>query len=211
MSVGFFHINIPAQAGIKNQHTMETTGNIPGKKMLLKPERIHMLPGSVFKSTQDIADAYNNDPDIGMGDYVWENFKLPDFESIKAEGDIYYIILSLHQLKLKKGAYYKTVISTGFKKGLNLIPKESVFQLRLDYKNQPAGETCNVAMEPILAKDRQPFVFRLYHHALVRTDNQGKKRKNILLLNGVWDQERFFQPEELFAFQAWKPEMPSSI
>lgn len=71
------------------------------------------------------------------------------------------VVMSVIELGFKDGATLEAIFTRAKEIGLDLCPPEVGPQLRLQYKNQPKGDSLMIAMEPIIDSEGSPNVFRL--------------------------------------------------
>jgi hypothetical protein len=97
-------------------------------------------------------DSYRDALDVAgikIGDAADEILGRPAFPYVRSKTDVELTLVSAADL----GVESKTALADVYKRakqfGLALCPAEVGAQLRLDYRDQPRGESLNVAMEPV--------------------------------------------------------------
>lgn len=89
----------------------------------------------------------------------------PEFTVVAKETTIELINVSAQELGLKHASLRRDIYKRARELGLNLCPAEVGPQLRLQYGNQPFGETLSIAMEPVGSED-STSIFELGHGGL---------------------------------------------
>ncbi len=103
--------------------------------------------------------------DYKVGNWAKDLLAKPDFEkSISTtETEVNLVILSVADLGFKDGAKRSDIYDKAQELGLELCPAEVGPQLRVQYKDQPAGEYLLIGMEPITDSDGDLGVFYVDH------------------------------------------------
>jgi len=86
------------------------------------------------------------------------------FTVAKKETSINLFIASVADFGFKQGTTYKNICSRAKKLGLELCPAEVGPQLRLQYMDQPRGETLSIAMKPITGSLDEKGIFEIVNH-----------------------------------------------
>lgn len=84
-----------------------------------------------------------------IGQYADDILGKPAFTVVTEETEIDLVVVSVVELGFKNGATHKQIYIRAKELGLDLCLAEVGPQLRLQYKDQPDGESLVVAMEPI--------------------------------------------------------------
>lgn len=94
--------------------------------------------------------------DIGGGILDKEDF-IKSINDNKIDAEL--VVVSVRQLGFKKNATLREIYDRAKELGLDLCPAEAGPQLRLQYEDQPKGESFMIAMEPIITRSGDPVVF----------------------------------------------------
>jgi len=109
-----------------------------------------------------------------IDDFANDIMDSPGFMVATNETEINLVIVSLPKLGfLKGGLDNKDVYERALKLGLRLCPAEVGPQLRLQYKNQPVGESLRIAMEPIFDNECDLGLFVVEHISANKNDPTG--------------------------------------
>jgi hypothetical protein len=110
-------------------------------------------------------DAYRDALDsagIKIGDSAGEILGQPAFPYATMKTDVELVLFSTAELGVESD---ETSLSDVYKRarqaGLELCPAEVGPQLRLHYRNQPLGETLDIAMEPVATYSGSPTILTL--------------------------------------------------
>ena len=108
-------------------------------------------------SYRDALDAAN----IKIGDAADEILGRPAFPYVGERTDVEVTLVAAAELGVKSEATLADVYSRAKQRGLMLCPPEVALQLRLDYRDQPIGESLTVAMEPVKTYSGEPTILSL--------------------------------------------------
>lgn len=170
-------------------------GGMEGVRRLLADEltvvEIKKQAFAIWKTIQlgtglNTADAFRgalNSGGLLIGSWADDLLSRPAFKKSvatrKTECDL--VVVSVADLGFKNGATREQIYNRAQELGLELCPAEVGPQLRLQYKDQPAGEWLLIGMEPITVSDGELSVFD------VGRDDDGH-----LWLNGSFGLPGFF-------------------
>lgn len=102
-----------------------------------------------YASTNAMFKALDDRVDIHIGDLAEEILHRPTFTISKSKIDVQLVVLSVRQLSSGKQSSLAAIYARARKLGYELCPPEVAVQLRLQYYDQTAGESLDIAMEPI--------------------------------------------------------------
>jgi hypothetical protein len=110
-------------------------------------------------------DAYRDALDLArikVGDSADEILGRPAFPFATTKTDVELAVLSSADLGVESDqSSLAEVYKRARQAGLELCPAEVGPQLRLDYRNQPLGETLDIAMEPVATYSGDPTILTL--------------------------------------------------
>jgi hypothetical protein len=106
---------------------------------------------------RDALDAAN----IKIGDAANEILGRPAFPYLTAKTKVEFAVVSAAELGVESELALADVYDRAKQLGLVLCPAESGPQLRLDYRDQPRGETLIIAMEPVNTYSGEPTILSL--------------------------------------------------
>ncbi len=86
-----------------------------------------------------------------------------EFTVVAQETEIDLVVVTVAELGFPKSATRQDIYQRAQKLGLDLCPAEVGPQLRIQYKDQPKGESLLIGMEPITNSDGDLRVFRVVH------------------------------------------------
>ena len=113
-----------------------------------------------YKGVDAYRDALNS-ASIKIGDSANEILGRPAFPYGTIRTDVELAVLSTANLGVKSESSLADVYKRARQIGLELCPAEVGPQLRLDYRNQPLGETLDIAMEPVATYSGDPTILTL--------------------------------------------------
>ena len=115
-----------------------------------------------------------------IGDAADEILGRPTFHYIKEKTEVELTLLSGAELGIESESSLAEVYRRATQLGLALCPGEVGPQLRLDYRDQPRGESLTIAMEPVKTYDGNPTILSLMNFgdglALVGSDGRPEFR-----------------------------------
>jgi hypothetical protein len=109
-------------------------------------------------------DAYRDALDaakIKIGDVANEVLGRPAFSYVREKTDVELTVVSAAQLGVESESALVDVYGRARQIGLVLCPAEVGPQLRLDYRDQPLGESLIIAMEPVSTHSGEPTILSL--------------------------------------------------
>jgi hypothetical protein len=109
-------------------------------------------------------DAYRDALDaarIKIGDAADEILGRPAFPYVRSKMDVELTLVSAAELGVEAEASLADVYNRAKQFGLALCPPEVGPQLRLDYRDQPRGESLKIAMEPVATYSGEPTILSL--------------------------------------------------
>jgi hypothetical protein len=109
-------------------------------------------------------DAYRNALDaakIKIGNAADEILGRPAFPYVRGKTDVELTVVSAAELGVESESPLADIYNRARQLGLVLCPPEVGPQLRLDYRDQPRGESLNIAMEPITTHSGNPTILSL--------------------------------------------------
>ena len=98
---------------------------------------------------------------IKIGDSADEILGRPAFRYAGMKTEVELTLLSAAKLGAESESALSDLYNRAKRIGLELCPAEVGPQLRLDYRNQPLGESLNIAMEPVATYDGQLTILSL--------------------------------------------------
>ena len=98
---------------------------------------------------------------IKIGDAADEILGRPAFLYVKEKTEVELTVVSAADLGVESEAALADVYKQAKQFGLALCPAEVGPQLRLDYRDQPRGESLNIAMEPVATYSGEPTILSL--------------------------------------------------
>jgi len=107
-----------------------------------------------YTSTNAMFNALD-DQHIHIGDTADEILHRPAFTISKVKMDVGLVVLSVNQLSSGGQSSLATIFARARRLGYELCPPEVAVQLRLQYRDQPVGESLDIAMEPIATFEGQ--------------------------------------------------------
>jgi hypothetical protein len=96
-----------------------------------------------------------------IGDAADEILGRPAFLYVKEKTEVELTVVSAAELGVEWEAALADVYKKAKQFGLTLCPAEVGPQLRLDYRDQPRGESLNIAMEPVATYSGEPTILSL--------------------------------------------------
>jgi hypothetical protein len=124
-------------------------------------------------------DSYRNALDAAkmkIGDAADEILGRPAFHFIREKTEVELTLVSVAELGVESEARLSEVYRRATQLGLALCPPEVGPQLRLDYRDQPVGESLLIAMEPVKTYYGEPTILSLMNFgsglALVGSDGR---------------------------------------
>jgi len=96
-----------------------------------------------------------------IGDAADEILGRPAFLYVKEKTEVELTVVSAADLGVESEAALADVYKQAKQFGLALCPAEVGPQLRLDYRDQPRGESLNIAMEPVSTYSGEPMILSL--------------------------------------------------
>jgi len=113
---------------------------------------------------------------IKIGDAADEILGRPAFHYVKEKVEVELTLVSAAELGVETESPLSEVYQRATQFGLTLCPPEVGPQLRLDYRNQPVGESLLIAMEPVKTYHGEPTILSLMNFgsglALVGSDGR---------------------------------------
>jgi hypothetical protein len=113
---------------------------------------------------------------ITIGDAADEILGRPAFPYVRSKTDVELTLVSAADLGVASETALADVYKQAKQFGLALCPGEVGPQLRLDYRDQPRGESLTIAMEPVKTYDGSPRILSLMNFgdglALVGSDGR---------------------------------------
>jgi hypothetical protein len=109
-------------------------------------------------------DAYRNALDaakIKIGNAADEILGRPAFPYVRGKTDVELTVVSAAELGVESESALADVYNRARQLGLVLCPPEVGPQLRLDYRDQPPGESLIIAMEPVNTHSGDPTILSL--------------------------------------------------
>jgi hypothetical protein len=109
-------------------------------------------------------DAYRDALDaarIKIGDAADEILGRPAFPYVRSKMDLELTLVSAAELGVEAEASLADVYKRAKQFGLALCPPEVGPQLRLDYRDQPRGESLKIGMEPVATYSGEPTILSL--------------------------------------------------
>jgi hypothetical protein len=111
-----------------------------------------------------------------IGDAADEILGRPAFHYVKEKVEVELTLVSAAELGVETESPLSEVYQRATQFGLTLCPPEVGPQLRLDYRNQPVGESLLIAMEPVKTYHGEPTILSLMNFgsglALVGSDGR---------------------------------------
>ena len=98
---------------------------------------------------------------IKIGDAADEILGRPAFPYVRNKTDVELTLVSAADLGVQSETALADVYKRAKEFGLVLCPAEVGPQLRLEYRDQPRGESLNIAMEPVATYSGEPTVLSL--------------------------------------------------
>src|SRR5262245_21343887 len=115
-----------------------------------------------------------------IGDAAGEILGRPGFHYVKEKTEVELTLLSAAELGIESESSLAEVYRRATQFGLALCPGEVGPQLRLDYRDQPRGESLTIAMGPVKTYDGKPTILSLMNFghgfALVGSDGRPEFR-----------------------------------
>jgi hypothetical protein len=108
--------------------------------------------------------AYRNALDaakIKIGDAADEILGRPAFRYVREKTEVELAVVSAAELGVESESSLADFYNRARQLGLMLCPAEVAPQLRLDYRDQPFGETLIIAMEPVNTYSGEPTILSL--------------------------------------------------
>lgn len=96
-----------------------------------------------------------------IGDWADNMLEKMSLDVAAKETEVDLVVLSLTQLGFRGEPTFEEAYARAKSLGLSLCPNEVGPRLRLEYLNQPEDEWLNIAMEPVIIRGNQQFVFFL--------------------------------------------------
>jgi hypothetical protein len=128
-------------------------------------------------------DAYRNALDaakIKIGNAADEILGRPAFSYVRGKTDVELTVVSAAELGVESESALADVYNRARQLGLVLCPPEVGPQLRLDYRDQPPGESLIIAMEPVNTHSGDPKILSLVNFssglALLGSDGRSEFR-----------------------------------
>ena len=128
-------------------------------------------------------DAYRNALDaakIKIGNAADEILGRPAFPYVRGKTDVQLTVVSAAELGVESESALADVYNRARQLGLVLCPPEVGPQLRLDYRDQPLGESLTIAMEPVNTHSGDPTILSLVNFssglALLGSDGRSEFR-----------------------------------
>jgi hypothetical protein len=111
-----------------------------------------------------------------IGDAADEILGRPTFHYAKEKSEVELALLSAAELGIESESSLAEVYRRATQLGLALCPGEVGPQLRLDYREQPRGESLTIAMEPVKTYDGNPTILSLmnFGHGLALVGSDGR-------------------------------------
>jgi len=172
LSRGFFlwphHLSAPLGLAVSLSAALAQDEPIPGAQSsevnLNKPAHFQIWR-TITLGTYKGVDTYRDALDLArikIGDSADEILGRPAFPYATMKTDVELVLLSTAELGVESD---ETSLSDVYKRarqaGLELCPAEVGPQLRLDYRDQPLGETLDIAMEPVTGYSGDPTILTL--------------------------------------------------
>jgi hypothetical protein len=132
-----------------------------------------------YKGVDSYRDAFDA-AKMKIGDAADEILGRPAFHYVKEKSEVELTLLSAAELGIESESSLAEVYRRATQLGLALCPGEVGPQLRLDYRDQPRGESLTIAMEPVKTYDGSPAILSLMNFgdglALVGSDGRPEFR-----------------------------------
>jgi hypothetical protein len=113
-----------------------------------------------------------------IGDAADEILGRPAFYYVRQKTEVELTLVSVAELGVEKESPLSEVYQQATQFGLTLCPAEVGPQLRLDYRDQPVGESLLIAMEPVKTYYGEPTILSLMNFgsglALVGSDGRAE-------------------------------------
>jgi hypothetical protein len=124
-------------------------------------------------------DAYRNALDaakIKIGNVADEILGRPAFPYVRGKTDVELTVVSAAELGVESESALADVYNRARQLGLVLCPAEVGPQLRLDYRDQPPGDSLIIAMEPVNTHSGDPTILSLvnFSSGLALLANDGR-------------------------------------
>jgi hypothetical protein len=98
---------------------------------------------------------------IKIGDAADEILGRPTFRYVGEKTEVELAVVSAAELGVESESSLADLYNRARQLGLMLCPAEVALQLRLDYRDQPFGETLIIAMEPLNTYSGEPTILSL--------------------------------------------------
>jgi hypothetical protein len=98
---------------------------------------------------------------IKIGDAADEILGRPAFPYVREKTEVELAVVSAAELGVESESSLADFYNRARQLGLMLCPAEAALQLRLDYRDQPLGETLIIAMEPVNTYGGEPTILSL--------------------------------------------------
>ena len=141
-------------------------------------DRFHIWRTTTLGSHKGV-DSYRDALDAAkmkIGDAADEILGRPAFRYVKEKTEVELTLVSAAELGVKSESPLSEVYQRATQLGLALCPPEVGPQLRLDYRDQPVGESLLIAMEPVKTYYGDPTILALMNFgsglALVGSDGR---------------------------------------
>jgi hypothetical protein len=108
-----------------------------------------------FRSTFAVFDALDA-AGVHVGEMAAEALHRPAFTVSDAKTSVQLVTLSAAELGINEPVALATLYSDARQQGFEMCPAEVAVQMRLQYRDQPIGESLNIAMEPIATYEGEP-------------------------------------------------------
>src|SRR5262245_46480041 len=111
-----------------------------------------------------------------IGDAADEILGRPAFHYVREKTEVELTLVSAAELGIESESSLSEVYRRATQLGLALCPGEVGPQLRLDYREQPRGESLTIAMEPVKTYDGNPTILSLmnFGHGLALVGSDGR-------------------------------------
>jgi hypothetical protein len=130
-----------------------------------------------YKGVNAYRDAFDA-AKIKIGDAADEILGRPAFPYVRGKTDLELTVVSAAELGVESESALADVYKHARRLGLVLCPAEVGPQLRLDYRDQPLGESLIIAMEPVNTYNGDPTILSLMNFgtglALVASDGRAE-------------------------------------
>ena len=130
-----------------------------------------------YKGVNAYRDAFDA-AKIKIGDAADEILGRPAFPYVRGKTDLELTVVSAAELGVESESALADVYNRARRLGLVLCPAEVGPQLRLDYRDQPLGESLIIAMEPVNTYNGDPTILSLMNFgtglALVASDGRAE-------------------------------------